>query len=106
MAEEDCEFVSADARHNRSLRATPACTGPDAGAQPSRDIDEQFIACCMSEAVVDHLELVEGDEQDGEVGVLLTGGFDRGLEAVDEIEAVWEASERIDDFAFSDVRLR
>ena len=40
IAEEDSEFVSADARHNRLPRATPVSTGADAGPQPSRDIDE------------------------------------------------------------------
>ena len=60
----------------------------------------------MTEGVVDQFELIEVDEQDGEKTVLLPSGLDRGLQAVDEVETVWEASERIDDLAFGDIRLR
>ena len=106
MAEEDGEFISADTRYDGFPGSAPSWTGTDAGAQPSGDINEQLIAGSMSEAVVDQFELVKVDEQDSEKRVLLAGGFDCGLEAVDEVEAVWKVSERVDDFAFGDIGLR
>jgi hypothetical protein len=60
----------------------------------------------MSQAVVDQFELVEVYEQNSEKLVVLTGGLDCGLEAVNEVEAVGQAGERVFDFAFSDVGLR
>ena len=60
----------------------------------------------MPEAVVDQLELVEVDEENSEQLVLLSRSLDCGLQAVNEVEAVWEVSERVDTLAFSDIGLR
>ena len=104
-AEQNGELVSADARHHGLPVSTKARTGADTGSQPASDIDKQLIAGCVSETVVDHLELVKVDKQDGEEFGLLTCGLDCGLEAVDEVKTVWYMGQRVGDLSFSDVRL-
>jgi len=76
----------------------------DGGAKPPGYVDEQLIAGCVPEAVVDHLELVKIDEQDSETDRLLISRLDSGLEAVDEVKAVWKAGQRIRGLAFGEPR--
>jgi len=65
MAEQNGELVAADARHHRLRWAALAGAGADAGAQPSRHVDEQLISGGVSQAVVHLLETVKIDEQYG-----------------------------------------
>ena len=56
--------IQAEVTSYRGRRAVRVVNfeGQGVNAQPSCDVDEQFIACRMSKAVVDYFELVEIDE--------------------------------------------
>ena len=62
VLEQDGEFVSAQASH--------AVAGPQAGLEPSGNFDQELVAADVPEAVVDHLEAVDVQDQDGEAGLV------------------------------------
>ena len=75
--------------HHRELVAAEPrdeILGPQAGAQPQRDRDQQLVAGGMAEAVVDRLEVVEVDEQDRD---LAAAGRDRLLDLLGEQRRGW-----------------
>ncbi len=63
LREEQSEFVAGQARQQRPAADRFGDLGGDDDAQPVRDHDQQLVAPGMAEAVVDHLEAVEVDEQ-------------------------------------------
>ena len=63
LGEEDREFVAGKPRKQRPAARVAAELAIDDHAQPVRDHDQQLVAAGMAEAVVDHLEPVEVDEQ-------------------------------------------
>ena len=86
--EQDGELVAAEAGH----RVHPA----DAVFEPAREVDEEAVAEVVAERVVDDLEAVEIDEEDGEaVGGGALGPLDGEAQAVGEARAVGQARERV-----------
>src|SRR6185295_17608882 len=76
LLEQDGELVSTHARH----RVAEA----DAALQAPGDLDEELVAQRVAEAVVDDLEAVEVEEEDGEERVRVArGARQRGGETVD-----------------------
>ena len=63
LREEQGELVAGQARQQRPAADRFADLRGDDDAQPVRDHDQQLVAAGMAEAVVDHLEAVEVDEQ-------------------------------------------
>ena len=61
--EEHGELVAGQAREQRPRPVASASLGGDDDAKPVGDHDQQLVAAGMAEAVVDHLEAVEVDEQ-------------------------------------------
>ena len=73
----------------------------------SGDGHQELVADRMPEAVVDHLEAVEVEEEHREEAASAALGARAGaLEAVEEEGAVRQAGERIVDLAVGDVGLR
>ena len=83
------ELVAAEAG-DRVARA-------DRGAQPVGDGDEQPVAGGVAEAVVDHLEVVEVEEQHRDALVVELGVGERAPEPVDEEQPVRQPGERVVD---------
>ena len=63
LGEEDRELVAGKARQQRAAFGAAREFRIDDYAQPVGDHDEKLVAARMAEAVVDHLEAVEVDEQ-------------------------------------------
>ncbi len=63
LGEEHREFVPRQPREQRATAGMAAIFRVHHDAQPVRDHDQQLVAAGMAEAVVDHLEAVEVDEQ-------------------------------------------
>src|SRR6185437_8374676 len=83
---DDCKFIAAEPRH----RVARAETATEAGS----DLDQKLIANRMAERIVDPLEMVEVETEDGELVVAL-GEFQRALELFAEQCAIRQAGERI-----------
>ena len=82
------EFVAAQPRHG--------VAGAAAALQAARDLDEELVAGAVPEAVVDQLEAVEVEEENGEAGGLAPlCPRERHLQPVLEQRAVRQAGERI-----------
>src|SRR5205085_6239936 len=90
-AQQDGEFVAAKSREG--------VAGPQAGFEPARDRDEQFVADQVTEAVVDDLEAIQIEVQHCEAAVDRTQShlFEPPTQALDEDLAVEQAGERVDD---------
>jgi hypothetical protein len=69
LLQNDHEFVAAEPRHDiaRTQRTT----------QPAADLHQQHIAGIMAQRVVDDLEPVEVDEQQGKLPLIACGSIDR-----------------------------
>ncbi len=63
LREEECEFVAGKAREQRPLAGAFGDFRSDHDPEPVRHHDQQLVAACVAEAVIDHLEAVEVDEQ-------------------------------------------
>ena len=81
------ELVAAEAR-DRVL-------GPHARLHALSDGDQQPVAGVVTEAVVDRLELVQVEEQDGDRGPAAVGPLECVVEAVREQRAVGKLGERV-----------
>ena len=70
---------------------------PHGRLEPARDRDQQLVSHLVAERVVDELEAVEVQEQDGRGGARVgaLGAADRLVEAVEEQHAVGQAGERV-----------
>ena len=69
--------------------------GPEADGQPLAEADEELIARAVTEAVVDHLEAIEVEEEHGEQLAPALGARQGVGEAIYEQCAVGEAGERV-----------
>ena len=81
------ELVTTEARHQVTR---PQCT-----LQPSREVDEQTVTRAVADAVVEHLEPVDVEEQHGGVGAPATRMAAREPEPLEHGVAVGEAGERV-----------
>ena len=82
---------------HRELVAAHACGGvarPEAAADAARNLGEQLVAGRVSPAVVDRLEIVEVEEEDGGRGLVIDP-LHRRLHAADEERAVRKAGDRV-----------
>ena len=68
---------------------------PQALLQAERDLDEQLVAGRVAEAVVDRLEVVEVEEQQGDVVAAAARPLERVLDAVQEQRPVRQPGERV-----------
>ena len=86
LAEHD-ELVAAEAGHGVA-RA-------QGQGQALADGDEQAVAQAVAQAVVDHLEVVEVEEQHGDAPLVAAGAGQGAVEAVDQQRSVGQAGEGI-----------
>jgi len=79
-----------------SAGATDRVLGPDRGAEPVRNLDQQAVAGVVPEALGDHLVLVEAEVEHGEqvLGVAGRAG-DHARQAVEEQRPVGEVGEAV-----------
>ena len=84
---QDDELVAAEAAHR--------VVAPHRLAEPVRHLLEQAVAGGVAEAVVDHLELVEVDEQHGRPRVVAGRAGQRLLDAVEQEGAVRQPGEAV-----------
>ena len=87
LLEEDGELVPAES--GRGVVAAQA------RAEPARDLDEQLVAGCVTEAVVDRLEVVDIEEEQRQVGPVALRANERVLDAVGEQRAVRQTGEGV-----------
>ena len=87
VLEQERKFVAAEAR--RRVR------GADARGEALRDLGQHLVAGRVTEAVVDRLEVVEVEEDDGDALVLASRTRDRVPHPLREERAVGEAGHRI-----------
>ena len=85
--EHDAELVAADPRHGVDLA--------HAGAEPHRDLLEQEIARGMAEGVVDVLEAVEVEKQQGRHVAPAADAGDRLLEPLEQQNPVGQPGQRV-----------
>ena len=69
--------------------------GAQARAQAARDVDEELVADGVPELVVDHLEVVEIEEEHGHALIVARLARERMLDAVVEQRAVGELRQRV-----------
>ena len=87
MRDEDREFVAAEPRGGvGSAHALADALGR---------LDQQPVAGQVAEAVVDELELVDVEEEHGDLAVGALGSRERVIEAIDEERAVRQSREGI-----------
>src|SRR5690242_9600486 len=85
----DAELVAGQPRDD--------AVGPgDDGDQPATDLDEQLVADDRAHAVVDHLEVVDVEDQDGGRHTAAVGRFDGSRDGLLERRPVAEAGERVE----------
>ena len=84
---QDRELVAAEAGHR--------VAGAHGLLQPRGDCGEKLVAGRVSQRVVDELELVEVEEEDGDRSLLVPRASQRVLETVEEEVAVRQAGEGI-----------
>ncbi len=70
-------------------------TGPDRCSEPLRDRDEEVVTGGMAEAVVDHLEVVDIQEQHRDRTGLAAGALERVVDAVEEQCPIGESREGV-----------
>ena len=87
VLEQDDELVAAEARRGVG--------GADARGEPGGGLAQQLVARGVPEGVVDVLEHVEVDEQDGRPGLPALGARERMLEPIDEQQPVRKTRERV-----------
>ena len=76
LVDEDRELVAAQSGHG--------VAGPYAGQQPLGGGQQEQVARCVAERVVDGLEAVEVEEEYADAGRMAAGGRQRVLDAVAE----------------------
>ena len=81
------EFVATHARHGVDL--------VDHAAQPRGDAIQQLVARVMAERVVDELEAIEVEHQDGELLAVVLGVHHGLVETIVEQDAIGQSGERI-----------
>ena len=87
VLEQDRELVAAEARGG--------VAGADARVQALGDLEQHLVAGGVAEAVVDRLEVVEVDEDDGQARALAAGARDGVAHALDEQRAVGEVGDGV-----------
>ena len=87
VLEQERELVAAEARRRVDR--------PQALLQPGRDLDQELVAGGVAEAVVDRLEVVEVEEQQGDVVPAAPRTLERVLDAVQQQRAVRQPGERV-----------
>src|SRR4029077_10211713 len=66
-----------------------------AGSEAATNLDQQLIASCVSQTVVDHFEAIQVDEQHRQLlAVALRAGEAVG-DAVEEQSTVWQTRQRV-----------
>src|SRR4051812_48079636 len=85
--EQHGELVAAEARRG--------VAGADAGGEALADLEQDLVAGGVAEAVVDRLEVVEVDEDDGQADVVAAHAADGVADALGEQRAVGEAGDRV-----------
>ena len=80
VLEQHCELVAA--------QAGGGVLDPEALAETIRHRDQQLVARGVTEAVVDRLEVVHVEKEDGQVAVVAAGPDDRVLDPIAEQDAV------------------
>ena len=85
--DEDAELVAAEAGDD--------VPRPQVGAQPRRDLAQQFVARVVADAVVDQLEVVEVEEEDADRRAGGEAAAQRVAQRVDEAEPVGQAGEGV-----------
>nr|GEU28309.1 hypothetical protein [Tanacetum cinerariifolium] len=91
------EFIAAQARHRIGR--------PHARADAARRLHQQDVALVVAQGVVDFLEVVEVDEQDGQPRVLAPALDQVLLQAVEQHAAVGQLGQRIEIGLLPDQRL-
>jgi hypothetical protein len=81
------EFVAADPRH----RIDPACAAIEAFS----NLTQQLVANRMAECIVDGLEAIEVDAQDGEAFLVVARAPDRVADALVQQVAVGKSGKRV-----------
>ena len=76
------------------------------GAQARADRPQQLVAGVVAERVVEHLQVVDVEEEQGEAAALGVGARDRLAEALHQQRAVREAGERVVQRVVADALLR
>ena len=82
------------ADQHSELVATQAChqvARPGALTQPPADRDQKLVSCLVTEPIVDRLEAVEIQEEQGELLIVLLGAGDGDAECLAELRAVGQA---------------
>ena len=87
-APDDCEFVAAE--------ATDDAIAADAGFQPAGDFAQQLVADRMAERVVDQLEAVEIDQQQGAGAIAADLAEQRFLQLLAQQQAVGNSGQRVE----------
>ena len=85
--QQQAEFITAQARHGIGIAHL--------SFQQWRDLPEQFIAGGMAAGIVDHLELVQVDIEQGVPLVFVHRRFEQAVQAVFELAAVGQAGEGV-----------
>ena len=83
---------------DHELVATEPCDGVgslQAPLDPPRDLDEQLVAGVVAQAVVDHLEAVDVEEQHGDLAGAPREAEESLAEAVEEERAIRQTGQRI-----------
>ena len=70
-------------------------SGPDGGTNALGNRDEELVPCCVTEAVVHGLEVVEIDEEDGDEVRATDAALERVRDALREERAVRETRQRV-----------
>lgn len=86
------------AEQDQELVTTLTCddiVGPHGCLQPRPDGLEQFVSRRMAEAVVDQLEVVEIDEEEGDAGAGSRGSLQAQLQVIEERRSVRETGQRV-----------
>ena len=97
LAEEDRELVAALAGDD--------VIGPDRAGEPLGDLDEDLVADGVAVGVVDALEVVEVDEEQGDRAGTAAVAGERPLEVVAEEDAVGEPGQRVVQGVVDELRL-
>jgi len=85
---EDGELIATEPRHD--------VAGAHLGGEPLRHLLQQLVAGLVAQRVVDHLELVDVEEEQRHAAALAPGAGGGALELVLEVLAVAELGERVE----------
>ncbi len=84
----DDEFVPSEPRHHVIL--------PDAALQPAAQLLQQLIAGTVAQGVIDLLEVIHIDENQGEAGCLVTAVAGHGMmQVIHQQRPVWQLGQRV-----------